>query len=42
LDIIFGAILGTLIGYTTAYFHNRTAGKITSDDIQNKLTHDIQ
>ena len=42
LDIFFGAILGTLIGLVTAYFHNKTAGKIIADDIQNKLTNGIQ
>lgn len=41
LDIIFGAILGSIIGFVTAYFHNKSAGKITFDDIQNKLTHGI-
>ncbi len=36
LDIFFGAILGAVIGITSAYFHNRTAGKISFADIQNK------
>ena len=42
LDIICGALLGTTIGFMTAYFHNKTSGKIIIDDIQNKLTHGIQ
>lgn len=41
LDIIFGAILGSIIGFATAYFHNKSAGKIIADDIQNKLPHGI-
>lgn len=42
LDIILGALLGSLIGFVTAYFHNKSAGKIIAEDIQNKLTHGIQ
>lgn len=29
LDIFFGALLGSLIGWITGYWHNRTAGKIS-------------
>lgn len=42
LDIFFGALLGSFIGFVTAYFHNKTAGKITSADINNYLSHGIQ
>jgi membrane-associated phospholipid phosphatase len=42
LDIFFGALLGGFIGFVTAYFHNKTAGIITSADIQNSLSHGIQ
>jgi membrane-associated phospholipid phosphatase len=42
LDIIFGALLGSLIGFGTAYFHYKTAGKISTDDIQNNLNHGLQ
>lgn len=42
LDIFFGALLGSIIGLLTAYFHNKTAGKILSEDLQNNLNHGIQ
>lgn len=42
LDIFFGALLGSFIGWITAYFHNKTAGKISFQDLQNKLSHGIQ
>ncbi len=29
LDIFFGALLGSLIGWITGYWHNRTSGKIS-------------
>jgi membrane-associated phospholipid phosphatase len=42
MDIVFGAILGSSIGYITAFFHNKTSGKISGSDILNKFTHGIQ
>ncbi len=42
LDIIAGAILGTGIGMLTAYLHQKTAGIISINDIQNQLKHDSQ
>ena len=41
LDIFFGALLGSFIGWLTAYFHNKTSDKILSNDLQNNLSHGI-
>jgi len=37
LDIFFGALLGSLIGWITGYWHNRTAGKISLAEIYNTI-----
>lgn len=42
IDIVCGALLGSSIGFVTAYFHNKTAGKISFTDIQNKFSNDLQ
>ncbi|WP_051408521.1 phosphatase PAP2 family protein [Sediminibacterium sp. C3] len=37
LDIFFGALLGSLIGWITGYWHNRTAEKISLAEIYNTI-----